>query len=166
EAPLCNCGKRGCLEAIVANYGVVRAATGEERVPSDKTLIATLVEQARSGDERVQAVFQRAGVALGTAVANLVNIFDPGRVLIGGEGLRAGDLILKSMRDTISLHTLGPPREDISVVVQMEDEVTWARGAASLILRELFQPPIYENQEGLVIQDLLSRATQKRTRKG
>ena len=41
----------------------------------------------------MQAIFTEAGHALGVAVANLTNIFDPALVLIGGKGLQAGDVM-------------------------------------------------------------------------
>ncbi len=130
DAPMCNCGKQGCLEAIASDYGILRA-----------------------------------GTALGIAIANLINIFDPARVLVGGEGLRAGDLILNPMRATIPQHTFGPSSGKIDLVVGPTDEANWARGAASLILREMFQPPIYENEEALVIDDLLSQVSNQRRRR-
>ena len=166
DAPLCNCGKRGCLEAIASDYGILRAATGTDPGHHVEDTIGTLIERAQNGDPAMRAIFLRAGNALGIAVANLINIFDPARVLLGGEGLRAGDLLLEPMRATIPLHTFGPSGESVELVPRQMDEASWARGAASLILREVFQPPIYDNDEALVIDDLLSRLGSQRRRKG
>lgn len=166
NAPLCNCGKRGCLEAIASDYGILRAATGIDPGHHVEDTIGTLIDRARNGDADIQAIFVHAGNALGVAVANLINIFDPARVLLSGEGLRAGDLLLEPMRATIPLHTFGPSGESVELVPRPMDEASWARGAASLVLREVFQPPIYDNDEALVIDDLLSRAGSQRRRKG
>ncbi len=167
DAPLCNCGKRGCLEAIASDYGILRAATGIDPGHHVEDTIGTLIDRARKGDTYVQAIFTRAGNALGVAVANLINIFDPARVLVSGEGLRTeGDLLLEPMRATIPLHIFGPSGESVELVLRPTDEASWARGAASLILREVFQPPIYDNEEALVIDDLLSQASSQRRRKG
>jgi predicted NBD/HSP70 family sugar kinase len=165
DAPMCNCGKQGCLEAVASDYGILRAATGTDPGHHVEDTIGTLIDRAQSGDKAVQAIFTRAGVALGIAIANLINIFDPARVLIGGEGLRAGDLILNPMRTTIPQHTFGPSSGNIDLIVDSKDETNWARGAASLILREMFQSPIYENEEALVIDDLLSQVSTQRRRK-
>ncbi len=165
DAPLCNCGKRGCLEAIASDYGILRAATGTDPGHHVEDTIGTLIDRARTGDVAIQSIFTRAGNALGVAIANLINIFDPARILIGGEGLRAGDLLLEPMRATIPQHTFGPSREGIDLVTCPTDDTNWARGAASLILREVFQSPIYENEEALAIDDLLSQASSQRRRK-
>lgn len=165
DAPLCNCGKRGCLEAIASDYGILRAATGGDPGHQVESAVGQLVERARAGDEAMRAIFVRAGRALGIAAANLINIFDPARVLISGEGLRASDLLLEALRDTIPQHTFGPSRAPIDLVVCPMDESNWARGAASLILREVFQPPIYDEGEALAIDDLLVQASGKNSRR-
>lgn len=158
QAPLCNCGKHGCLEAIASDYGILRAATGVDPGHHVEDAIGTLIERAQQGDEEIRAIFARAGEALGIALANLTNLFDPARVLIGGEGLRAGELLLGPMRATLPLHRFGPAYESIELVPWTTDDANWARGAASLLLREVFRPPIYEGGEALAIDDLLSQA--------
>ena len=118
----------------------------------------------------VRAIFARAGTALGVAVANLINIFDPALVLIGGEGLRAGDLIERPLRAAVPRHIFGRPGEafvtDRLLTLRATDEVEWARGAASLVLREVFRPPIYETGEAPVIDTLLAPRTRPAARKG
>lgn len=159
EAPLCNCSKRGCLEAIASDYGILRAATGADPGHHVEDAIDILIERAQQGDAAMQAIFTDAGRALGVAVANLTNIFDPELVLIGGKGLRAGELLLAPMRDTLHLHRFGTAYERIELVPRTIDDVSWARGAASLLLREVFRPPIYESDEALMFDELLSQAS-------
>jgi len=157
DAPPCNCGKRGCLEAIASDYGILRAARGADPGHHVEDAMATLIQRALDGDDALQGIFARAGTALGVAIANLINIFDPALVLLGGEGLRAGDLILDPARAMIPRHAFGRSRDDIALKICPTDEADWARGAASLVLREVFRPPIYEREEPLIIDDLLAR---------
>ncbi|GCE09988.1 ROK family transcriptional regulator [Dictyobacter aurantiacus] len=164
-APLCECGKRGCLEALVSDIGLLQAAEIHIQDGYDETRLMGLIQQARAGDKKLQAVFNRAGNALGIAVANMVNIFDPDRVILNGEGLRAGELLLKPMYATLPAHIFGPARQPDFVVGSI-DETIWARGAASLILHEMFQAPIYEeDEETLAIDHLLTQATRASHRK-
>ncbi len=166
DAPPCNCGKRGCLEAVASDYGIVRAATGVEPGHQVEAVMRDVLDRAIAGDAATRAIFTRAGAALGVAVANLINIFDPALVLLGGEGLRAGDLILEPLRAEIPRHAFGRSRDDISVHICPTAEADWARGAASLVLHEVFRPPIYETDEPLVIDELLARDSGRRRRKG
>jgi len=166
DAPPCNCGKRGCLEAVASDYGIVRAATGVEPGHRVEAAMRDVLDRAIAGDAATRAIFMRAGAALGVAVANLINIFDPALVLLGGEGLRAGDLILEPARAMIPRHAFGRSHDDIALSVCPTEEADWARGAASLVLREVFRPPIYETDEPLVIDELLARDSGRRRRKG
>lgn len=118
--------------------------------------MSALLLRARDGDEGVRAIFTRAGMALGVALANLINIFDPALLVIGGEGLRAGALLVEPMRRTLPLHVFGKERDVTSIVLRQTTEVEWARGAASLMLREVFRAPIYESDSELLIDTLLS----------
>ena len=156
DAPLCNCGKRGCLEAIASDYGIVRAVTSTDPGHSVEDAISAIVDQARAGDTNLQAVFARAGAVLGIAIANLINIFDPALVLLGGEGMRASELILEPLRNTIPQHVFGRSNADIALDTLQTNEVNWARGAASLVLHEVFSPPIYESEKRPLIDDLLA----------
>ena len=79
--------------------------------------------------------------------------------------MAAGDQILASMLETIPQYTFGPSQESIIRIISPAQDPDWARGAASLILREVFQPPIYENQDMFVIDQLLTQGSQKRRRK-
>lgn len=167
NAPLCRCGKRGCLEAIVSDYALIYAITGrsDDLEVRDRSgwIIAELAQQARQGDARLADIFARAGHMLGIAIANLINSFDPHCVFI--EEMAAGDQILASMLETIPQYTFGPSQESIIRIISPAQDPDWARGAASLILREVFQPPIYENQDMFVIDQLLTQGSQKRRRK-
>ncbi len=165
DAPICSCGKRGCLEAIASDYGILRTATGRDPGHHVEDTIDDLVVQARQGDESLRAIFARAGTTLGITIANMINVFDPARVFISGEGLRADDLILEPLRAAIPIHSFGP-FPPISPIVLPMDETNWTRGAASLILREVFQPPIYQSEETLAIDELLSQARGQQRRKG
>ncbi|HLI07201.1 MAG TPA: ROK family transcriptional regulator [Ktedonobacteraceae bacterium] len=158
NAPLCNCGKRGCLEAIASDYGILRAATGSDPGHHVEDAIGGLIERANAGDEEIRAIFTHAGNALGIALANLSNIFDPAQIIISGSGLQAGELLLAPMRATLPLHLFGAAYKNIEIVHRPVDDANWARGAASLLLREVFRSPIYESSEVLVIDNLLAQA--------
>lgn len=94
--PLCRCGNRGCLEAYVGSYGLIRTARTllKEKnagilsrwVSRDRRSLTPqlIFEAARRRDPAARAVVKDAGIRLGTGVASLVNIFNPDAVVIGG----------------------------------------------------------------------------------
>ena len=107
DAPQCQCGKRGCLEAIssgtaIANYARVALSDGRHRdsalatvSPSDLSARA-VVAAAVQGDTFAQAVMGRAVEGLAVGLANVVHLFNPDLIILGGgvsEGLTQLNLL-------------------------------------------------------------------------
>jgi glucokinase len=91
DGPACNFGHRGCLEALASGTAIGREAA--ERGLSPPHTAAGVAALARAGDAVAAEVFSCAGHYLGLAVGSFVNIFDPGRVVIGGGVANAWDLL-------------------------------------------------------------------------
>ncbi len=74
DGPRCDCGKRGCLEALVADPAILqrmRTAFGRQLMMDEAVALA------RQGDPTAQGIFAAAGRTLGLAIADLVNTFNP-----------------------------------------------------------------------------------------
>ncbi len=142
QGELCSCGKRGCLETMVGDPGLLRAANAllERPVASTDELLAL----AEAGDGRAQAVFAHAGAVLGRAVGNLINIFDPQRIIISGEGVRYGKWLFEPLCAAVDEHAMPALRPDVNILIEPWGDDAWARGAASLVLRELFESPVHQ----------------------
>ncbi|MBN9526227.1 MAG: ROK family transcriptional regulator [Alphaproteobacteria bacterium] len=98
------------------------------------------VQLARDGGATAP-VFALAGQALGVAIANLITLFAPPRVILTGSGLQAGDLLLGPLRQALR-DALPVALADVAeVVVHETDDALWARGAAALSLRDLYGAP-------------------------
>jgi hypothetical protein len=93
---------------------------------------------------------------LGIAVANLINVFDPELVLFSGEGLEAAEYVLGPMRAAIQAEAFGGLRATLDVNPEPTEDIMWARGAASVMLDELFRPPLHETDQPWSIDELLS----------
>jgi predicted NBD/HSP70 family sugar kinase len=147
---LCACGKRGCLEMYASEPALLRQAAKAFEQSQLSSLPKTpeeLIALAASGEKAAQEIFSRAGELFGQSIANLVNIFNPQRVLINGEGVRAGNWLFDPMRSAIDEHTMPGLRQDVSILVEPLGDDAWARGAASLVLHELFESPIKRQRE-------------------
>lgn len=94
NGPLCRCGNRGCLEAIAGGSAIL-----ENLKPSRGSLkLNDLVVRAMAGDDACIRAIADAGKHIGIAAANLCNLLDPERLVIGGELARAGELLLGPLR--------------------------------------------------------------------
>jgi predicted NBD/HSP70 family sugar kinase len=96
----CRCGRKGCLEAYVADYGVLQLAnlTDAERdtfsrgLPEENALDG-IIDQARAGDARILEAFDRSGVVLGYGIARVIALFNPDRVILAGPGMKAAPFL-------------------------------------------------------------------------
>ncbi|MEO8776208.1 MAG: ROK family protein, partial [Candidatus Nanopelagicales bacterium] len=85
--PLCACGGRGCLEAMARGPAI--AADALARGWRGELTAVAVARAARSGDSACLAAFDRAGRALGRAIASVVALLDLDVVCIGGGVARA-----------------------------------------------------------------------------
>lgn len=122
DGPPCpgNCPGRGCLEAFVSGPALARlgreyAQLGPEsqlgRLLAEHGVLtgAHVVDAAKAGDPGAREALARTGTKLGAGIANLMNLFDPDVVLIGGGmGANAGELLLEPARRVARLRALQP----------------------------------------------------------
>lgn len=144
DGPQCDCGKRGCLEALVSDPAIERrmgAVLGHEVTMEEASNLA------RHGDTTAQSIFAAAGRTLGMAIADLVNIFNPPLLVVGGEGTRVLDLLLEPLQKALRANCFEGFFEDMRLVVEPWGDDAWARGAAGLMLEELFRPTLYRGDE-------------------
>lgn len=147
NGPLCDCGKHGCLESIASDPAIMKRAAEEilqGKLQKNIKDINDLISLGNNGNAVVQKIFAKAGEALGVGIANLVNIFNPQLVIISGEGVRAGELLMNPMKIAIKKNVFNGLFELTEIVIDPLDDDAWARGSASLVLQKLFESPIHQ----------------------
>jgi glucokinase-like ROK family protein len=151
DGPPCDCGKRGCLEALASDPAVVRQARaaiarGEPTMLADMEPVTldAVVAAAETGDELARRLLAESGRWLGIGIALLVNILNPQLVIVSGEGVRAGEWRFGPMREAIRAHAFNGLADDLNIIIEPAGDETWARGAACVVLGELFKPPVYK----------------------
>jgi predicted NBD/HSP70 family sugar kinase len=130
--PVCRCGNRGCLETLVgasALLELLRPALGEPTVRD-------VLTRAEAGDQRCRRVLADAGTAIGAAAANLCNLINPERIVVGGDLGAAGELLLASMRESVLRAAIPSAAANVEVVAGVLGERAEVLGAVALVLRE------------------------------
>lgn len=120
----CRCGNRGCLETVAATPRLLALLASTH--PRLRT-IDDIVRAARAGDPACLRVLGDAGRAVGVAAANMVNVLNPAKVLIGGELAGAGELLLDPLREIVRRY--GVP----SAVTGLEIQAAELGARASLL---------------------------------
>jgi predicted NBD/HSP70 family sugar kinase len=103
----CRCGARGCLEAYVGAGAILdrygRSLPGED----EESALASLVAAADEADERAARILDETALYLGAGIADLVNLFGPERIVLGGwAGLLLGKRILPAVTEAARRHAL------------------------------------------------------------
>jgi predicted NBD/HSP70 family sugar kinase len=153
NGPLCDCGKHGCLETMVSDPGLVRLAVeafSKGDIPVEISSVDELVALAGDGEAGAIQIFSKAADALAQGIANLINVLSPQLIIISGEGVRAGDFLFEPMYTSLDKYIMPGLVEDTEIRIDVWDDDAWARGAAGLVLRELFESPIHRKAVGPV----------------
>jgi predicted NBD/HSP70 family sugar kinase len=134
----CRCGAKGCLEAyvggwaIVARYDELRQQTPAD---SDADLVArlTAIAKAPSDDQSAAKVRQETATYLGAGIANLINLFNPERIVVGGWiDQILEDRLLPAIREVAAQQALRMPFSVVSIVPAQLGRDAVALGAATL----------------------------------
>jgi len=147
--PLCRCGKKGCIEAIVGNNAILREAEaaaqkGEWKPDNlDDITIDEVISAAREGAPCLRNIFARAGRVLAIGLSNLIQIFNPAKIIISGRGVNAGDLLFDSMYNTIPQYISSRTNAGAEIVIKSWDQNAYARGSGTVILQEIFKSPAH-----------------------
>jgi len=139
---LCMCGKQGCLETFVADPYLLKKAKADPELSEHVQSIGDLRTMALEGNLAARAVYDQAGEVLGRELANLINVFDPQMIILTGEGVKAKELFIGKMFEAIQSHTMPGMGPEMTVHIDELEDLAWARGAAGLVLRAVFESPI------------------------
>lgn len=125
--PQCGCGQRGCLEALVAKNAIVRYYRS---FSNDTQTPEVIAERARAGDKAARAAYEQSAYYLGLGVSNLLNIFNPERVVIGGGMSKSKNLIKERLERTVRELTLPVNLKGVKITYSKNPDVTGSLGAA------------------------------------
>ena len=130
---ICHCGNRGCLETQASSPALLETLR-PTRTPDFS--LADMLEAARDGDVACQRVLADAGRHVGVAVANLVSLVDPQRVIIGGELAAAGDVLMRPLREAVERFAIPAAAREVEVVTGELGDRAEVLGALALALGE------------------------------
>ncbi|POF59075.1 transcriptional regulator, partial [Vibrio vulnificus] len=105
QGKLCHCGNRGCLETVASSKAIreevmERIANGESSILEEleDVTIESICEAAANGDALAVDVIEKLGRYLGSAIAIVINLFNPEKVLIGGVINQAKEVLYPAIR--------------------------------------------------------------------
>ncbi|MGD8395767.1 MAG: ROK family transcriptional regulator [Candidatus Eiseniibacteriota bacterium] len=153
----CLCGLRGCLVTLVGAQAMVARARELLADQPDSALgrrdldITAIEEAALGGDALALVLVREAAEYLGIALAGMLNLMNPARVILGGGLSRLGELLLEPVRETVRTRTLVSSLDASEIRTSELGPQAVALGASTLVLKtalddsSLFPPPAARN---------------------
>lgn len=151
NGPLCSCGNFGCLESVAGRRAIERKAiaavqSGQRTQlskiePLEQISTRHIIAAAREGDIVAQRILIETGKHLGTAIASIVNLFNPSMIVVGGVISQIGDLFLESVRQTVQTRSLRAASRNVRITTSLLGMRSSAVGAVvaalSIVLHHL-----------------------------
>ncbi|HET7474376.1 MAG TPA: ROK family protein, partial [Candidatus Limnocylindrales bacterium] len=142
---LCACGRRGCLEAYASGTNIAaraREALGSSAEPSSLRAFPAVTardvaEAAAAGDPLASRVWDETTEILGSAIANILDVFNPELVVLGGGVTRAWRQLLDPVRDIGLRLAMPPARRSGDVVLTALGDDVGIVGAAAIAFERL-----------------------------
>ncbi len=137
----CNCGNIGCMEAYASGTAISRRAreaveAGLETALAELETITArdVADAARSGDRVAREIMNEAGFYLGVGIVNLLHLFNPSRIILGGSVTKSWDLFADTMWDAIRSRAQAPYLEGLEIVRAALGDDAGLMGAMALVL--------------------------------
>ncbi|MGI6639952.1 MAG: ROK family protein [Limnochordia bacterium] len=151
EGAPCYCGQRGCLEMYASDHFVLsevkrHIALGVPTIlgDSDSLTINDVYEAAEQGDRCAQSIIYKQGQNLGIGLKNLVNLFNPAAIILGGEGIRGGKHLLRGIELELATNFFAKKQQPVQLKVCSTGEDVWLIGTCALVVNQIYRAPIFK----------------------
>ena len=136
-ADRCRCSRIGCMEMEVGSDAVVQSYV-ESVDPPIPVTIDDVVAACNAGDQSAAEIVANAGARLGTAIAPILNLLNPRKIILSGPLARAGRVFLDAVVDSVSERSLPKSVAETSIINSEFEHLTVAMGAATAALEVVF----------------------------
>jgi len=143
----CNCGNRGCLEkyasaTALTDYSKTHLKKYKDsslnmRIKNEKLTAKMIYEEALKKDDLAVKSFEYISFHLGIGIANIINIFNPEAVIIGGGLSNAHKLIIPTVKKIVSERAMKGMKERVKIIAVKNQSVIPALGAAKIAMDRL-----------------------------
>ena len=137
----CACGSRGCVETLVGQESIARAAGVTVAAGRTRSVTDELVRRADDGDPAVLAALHDAGHWLGVALASTFNLLDLEAVVLGGCFGPLAPWLVEPVRETLTERSLAARSGSFTVLPSAFGDGAAVRGAAAISLRRVLDAP-------------------------
>ena len=152
---LCSCGRRGCWETLVGPRAVIRGIAqalergAPSRIPelvggdTRRITMDVVVSAANQGDQLALDTLSDIALYLGAGIANLINLFNPEMIVLGGTLIAAGDYLLRPISKIIAAEALPEPTRMVALALSALGMDACVKGAVALVIDGIVREPVF-----------------------
>jgi predicted NBD/HSP70 family sugar kinase len=133
--PVCRCGNAGCLEAYAGGWALLRDLRTGGR---DVSTIADIVKLIVAGDPLAVNLVRRAGRLIGNTLSDVVSLFNPAVVVIGGELAAGSDYVIAGIRQSVYARSLPLATRKLQIVPARLGDRAGTVGLTSVLTDYIF----------------------------
>jgi predicted NBD/HSP70 family sugar kinase len=152
---VCRCGNIGCLEAVAGGRALAAKLTA---AGLDATSSRDVVRHVRAGEPAAIQAVREAGRCLGEVLAECINFFNPGAIVIGGDISEAHQQLLAGVREVSFGRSLPMATRDLRMGCSQLGDRAGVIGAAIMVIEHVLAPETVDR----AIQSYMSTATRRR----
>ena len=147
EGVACECGQMDCLNAHVGIGALRREANKRlgadflETPQARADLMSALAEAADAGSADAMGLIERHGHKMGLGISHIVNLINPEKIIVTLEARRYCELMEPSLREAVAANSFRAHLAATQIIFHEMDDQLWARGAAALMLRDVYRAP-------------------------
>lgn len=148
----CLCGNFGCLETIASSKSLIQEIISQIQL-GYPTLITSMIKDgnlnslnysiidkaARLNDDLAIKSFNRIGVYVGTALADIVNVFNPEAIIIGGQLSSSWQFMEKQINETVHKQSMTECYKGVKILKSSFEGSKGEIGAAALVLNKILE---------------------------
>lgn len=137
EAPLCRCGRAGCVEAFAAGWALLRDLRAAD---VDAGNVSDVVRLTRAGHPVATRLYRASAGVIGTAVSDVVSLLNPRVVVIGGQIAGIDDVLIASIREVVYRRSLPLATRRLEILPSSLGQAAGVHGLARLVLDHVYDP--------------------------
>ncbi len=142
NGPVCVCGNRGCLETIVSEQAILKAARAlyaDQGAESPVNRLEDVIQLAQSGDPVCMTALDRAATSISVALGNVINLFSPENIVLGGPLPDMSPLLVEMIQEKIRTKKYPSHCANVKVVHSAFGEKTFVVGGVVLAMDNFLQ---------------------------
>ena len=147
EGVQCDCGQLDCLNAHVSDGALARqagAVLGPDFLQTPlarASITGALVQAADAGNAEARTLIDAQGTRLGVGISHVINLINPAKIIVVLDSSRFCQLVEPALRAAAAANSFRAHFAATELILHTLDDQLWARGAAALMLRDIYSAP-------------------------